>query len=425
MKKELISFLKNSLTTYHACQNEKDILLENGFSPLLETEDWTIEEGGKYFVSRAGALIAFTVGSLDGFSYKIAAAHNDSPALKIKEHPVVTTEKYAKLNVERYGGGIWYSFLDRPLKIAGQVVRKSGGALRVETVEAPFLVTIPSVAIHQNREVNDKFGVNAQVDLQPLCALVGDDFSADALVQKMVGENAISYDLYLVNADMPYTFGANEEFLASPRIDDLTCSYAILQALLTHGDSEGICVAAFLNREEVGSLSADGADGDFLENTLRRIAYALRFDDNEYYKALAASFLLSADNAHAAHPNHPEKCDPTNRVRLGGGIVIKSQAGGAYITDALSSAVVKTVLDNASVAYQTFANRSDTPGGSTLAPLTMRHLGVPGADIGIPQLAMHSSCECIALADYEAMETGVKAYFSSTLRFCADGIYVE
>ena len=162
-----------------------------------------------------------------------------------------------------------------------------------------------------------------------------------------------------------------------------------------------------------------------MENTLRRIAYALRFDDNEYYKALAASFLLSADHAHAAHPNHPEKCDPTNRVRLGGGIVIKSQAGGAYITDALSSAVVKTVLENANVAYQTFANRSDTPGGSTLAPLTTRHVGMPGADIGIPQLAMHSSCECIAVSDYEAMETGIKAYFSSTLRFCEEGIYVE
>ncbi|MBQ8430115.1 MAG: M18 family aminopeptidase [Clostridia bacterium] len=425
MKKDLISFLKNSLTTYHARENEKEILTENGFLPLLETEDWTIEEGGKYFVARGGALIAFTVGSLDEFSYKIAAAHNDSPALKIKENPVVTVEKYAKLNVEKYGGGIWYSFLDRPLKIAGQVVRKVGGALKAEAVEAPFLVTIPSVAIHQNREVNDKFAINVQTDMQPLCSLVGEDFSSEALLEKMVGENAVSYDLYLVNADMPYTFGANDEFLASPRIDDLASAYALLQALLAHGESEGICVAAFLNREEVGSLSADGADGDFLENTLRRIAYALRFDDNEYYKALAASFLLSSDNAHAAHPNHPEKCDPTNRARLGGGVVIKSQAGGAYITDAMSSAVVKTLLDNANVPYQAFANRADMPGGSTLAPISIRHVGIAGADIGIAQLAMHSSCECIALADYEALETGVKAYYSSSIRFCEDGVYVE
>ena len=425
MKKDLVSFLKNSLTTYHACQNEKDILTENGFIPLLETEDWTIEEGGKYFVERGGALIAFTVGSLDGFSYKIAAAHNDSPALKIKENPVVTVEKYAKLNVERYGGGLWYSFLDRPLKIAGNVVKMVGGALKAEVVEAPFLVTIPSVAIHQNREANDKLAINVQTDMQPLCALMGEDFSTEKLLEKIVGENAISHDLYLVNADMPYVFGANDEFLASPRIDDLASAYALLQGLLAHGESEGICVAAFLNREEVGSLASDGADSDFLENTLRRIAYALRFDDNEYYKALASSFLLSSDNAHAAHPNHPEKCDPTNRVRLGGGIVIKSQAGGAYITDAMSSAIVKTLLNNASVPYQTFVNRADMPGGSTLAPITARHIGIAGADIGIPQLAMHSSCECIANADYEALETGIKAYFSSTLRFCEDGVYVE
>lgn len=425
MKDNLISFLKNSLTAYHACENEKNILLENGFVSLSETEDWEIQEGGKYFVSRGGALIAFTVGSLDEFTYKIASAHNDSPALKLKDKPVLVAEGCAKLNVEKYGGGIWYSFLDRPLKIAGRAVRKTESGLRAETLVAPFLVTIPSLAIHQNRGVNDNFAVNVQTDMQPLCSLVAEGFAADELLNKIVGENVVSYDLFLVNAENPYEFGANNEFLASPRIDNLTSAHALLQALLAHEDSSGICVAAFMNHEEIGNMSFDGSDCDFLNNVLRRIAYALRFDDNEYYKALAGSFLLSSDNAHAAHPNHPEKCDPTNRARLGGGVVVKSHSGGAYITDALSSATVKTIFERADVPYQDFYNRADIPSGSTLAPVTVRHIGVPGADVGIAQLAMHSACECIAYGDYEALENGLTAYYSSNLDINGNEIEIK
>ena len=425
MKNGLISFLKNSLTAYHACENEKNILLENGFVPLSETEDWQIEEGGKYFLVRGGALVAFTVGSLDEFTYKIASAHNDSPALKLKENPVTVTENCAKLNVEKYGGGIWHSFLDRPLKIGGRVVRKTENGVRAEMAEAPFVVTIPSLAIHQNREVNDKFSINVQTDMQPLCALLGEEFSTSDLLEKIVGENALSYDLFLVNAESPYEFGANNEFLASPRIDDLASAYGLLQALIAHEQSGGICVAAFMNHEEIGNGAFDGSDCAFLNNVLRRIAYALRFDDNEYYKALAGSFLLSSDNAHAAHPNHPEKCDPTNRTRLGGGLVVKSQAGGAYVTESVSSAILKAVLENANVPYQTFYNRSDMASGSTLAHAMVKYVDVLGADIGIPQLAMHSACECIAYSDYEALQKGVTAYFSSTLQINGDNVEIK
>ena len=425
MKNNLISFLKNSHTAYHACENEKNALLKGGFIALSESDDWAIEEGGKYFVARGGALIAFTVGSLDNFTYKIASAHNDSPVLKIKENPISVTENCGKLNVEKYGGGIWYSFFDRPLKIAGRVVRKTENGLRAETVTAPFLVTIPSLAIHQNRGVNDNFAVNVQTDLQPLCALIDDNFSTADLFEKIVGENAVSYDLFLTSAEAPYEFGANNEFLASPRIDNLTSAHALLQALLSHGESGGICVAAFMNHEEIGNMSFDGSDCDFLNNVLRRIAYALRFDDNEYYKALASSFLLSSDNAHAAHPNHPEKSDPTNRARLGGGVLIKAQAGGSYITESLSSAVVKTVLDGAEVPYQHFYNRADIPSGSTLAPMAVRHVGVLGADIGIAQLAMHSACECIAYSDYEALEKAMRAYYSSTIAIDGNDVTIK
>ena len=426
MSMNLTSFLNESYTAYHACENVKQILEENGFIQLSENQDWSICENGKYFVMRGGSsLIAFTVGALDNFAYKIVATHTDSPALKIKENPVMKKGNCATLNVETYGGGLWYSFFDRPLKIAGRVVRRNGRSLKTEIVEAPFRVQIPSVAIHQNREANDKFSVNAQVDLQPLCAFMGEDFNSAQFLEKAVGENVLSYDLFLVNADMPYTFGVNNEFLAAPRIDNLACSYAGLEALLSATETSGICVLALMDNEEIGSLSRQGADGDFLETSLRRIAYALRFDDNEFYKALAESFMLSADNAHAAHPNHPEKADPTNGPKLGGGIVIKAHAGKAYMTDSLSSAVVKMVFDNAEVPHQDFYNRSDVRSGSTLGSLVTRHVGIPGADIGIAQLAMHSACETIAVADYDVMVKGLSAYFATTLKFNDETIFVE
>lgn len=421
---KLIDFLQNSLTSFHAVENVKALLLANGFCKLSETEDWQICEGGKYYIVRGSALIAFTVGSLDEFSYKIVASHTDSPALKLKENPLQKSALYATLNTETYGGGIWYSFFDRPLKIAGRVVREENGRLQSETVTAPFLVTIPSVAIHQNRNANEGFSVNAQIDLAPLLSFAGSVEDTEALLEKIAGDNVISYDLYLVNADMPYFFGINDEFLASPRIDDLTCAYSSLKALLDEGERSGVCIVACLDNEEVGSLTEQGADGDFLENTLRRIAYALRFDDNEYYKALATSFLFSADNAHAVHPNHPEKADPTNKTALGGGVVIKNHANRAYITDAVSSAIVKTLFKKADVKYQTFFNRSDVRSGSTLGAAILRHTGMMGADIGLPQLAMHSACECFAKADFDELTKGIRAFYASTLIRNEDGITV-
>ena len=422
---KLIDFLYNSPTAYHASEQAETFLRSKGFSRLLETEDWAISEGGKYYVIRGGALIAFTVGSLNDFSYKIVASHTDSPALKLKENPLMKSGLYATLNVETYGGGLWYSFLDRPLKIAGRVIRKDGENLNEETVLSPFTVCIPSVAIHQNRNANDGFSINPQIDLPPLLSFANGVENCETLLEQIAGSGVISYDLYLVNADMPYSFGINDEFLASPRIDNLTSVFASLEALAFPEEHSGICVAACMNNEEVGSLTSEGADGDFMENVLRRIAYALRFDDNEYYKALASSFLLSLDNAHAAHPNHPEKSDPSNKTALGGGIVIKNHANRAYITDALSSAVVKTVFENAGVKHQTFFNRSDVRSGSTLGAAALRHTGMLGADAGLAQLAMHSACECFAKADYEELTKGLLALYSSVILRTENGVTVN
>ena len=343
---KLNAFLQKSYTAFHAVENAKALLDEQGFTLLPETDDWALEEGGKYYVTRDGAVIAFTVGSLSDFSYKIVASHTDSPALKLKENPVQKSAFYATLNVETYGGGLWYSFLDKPLKIAGRVVKRDGSRLTMENVLSPFTVSIPSVAIHQNRDANDKLALNPQVDLQALIGMAGDVENHETLIEKIAGENVLSYDLYLVNADMPYSFGLNDEFLASPRIDNLTSVFASLNTLSPSEERFGICVAACLDNEEIGNNTAQGAGGNFLESVLRRIAYSFRFDDNEYYKALGNSFLLSVDNAHAVHPNHPEKSDTTNKTVMDGGIVIKSHANKAYVTDAISSAIVKTIFDN-------------------------------------------------------------------------------
>lgn len=424
--KALFNYLENSLTAYHAVDNAKAHLLSHGFTQLLETEDWEICEGGKYFVVRNGSsLVAFTVGSLDGFHYKIAASHPDSPALKLKENCVNQGDLYATLNTETYGVAIWYTFFDRPLKVAGRAIVKEGNKLVEKTVSAPFNVCLPSLAVHQNREVNDGFAINKQIDLQPLLACAGNAPTSEEFIRAVVGEDAVAYDLYLVNAETPYSFGVNNEFAASPRIDNLTSVYASLLALTQSECKDGINVVACLDNEEVGSCTSQGADGDFLENTLRRIAYTLRFDENEYYKALANSFLLSVDNAHAIHPNHPERSDLTNKTLLGGGVVIKNHSGKAYITDATAAAVAKTIFRNANVKHQTFFNRSDVKSGGTLGAFAIRHLGVYGADIGIAQLAMHSACECFAKADLYEEVNGLTAFFNTKLTRTEDGFIVE
>ena len=409
---KLKEYLAQAYTAYLATDLAKALLLQNGFIPLSETEDWDLQEGGKYFIVRGGSsFIAFTVGSLDNFSFKIIASHTDSPALKIKERPLTQTGGYAKLNAETYGGGVWYSFFDRPLKLAGRIVHEENGVLKAETVESPYFVTIPSLAVHMNRGVNEGFAVNAQVDLQPLIGL-GDQSD---FMKKITEKDVISYDLFAVNADTPYLFGVNDEFLAAPRIDNLTSVFSSLQALLAHAESGGICVVAALDNEEVGSQTLQGAGGDFLENALRRISYAFKFDDSEYYKALASSILISLDNAHALHPNHPEKCDPTNKVVMGGGVVIKAHANKAYTTDALSSATIKTVFQKAGVKYQTFFNRSDMRSGGTLGAISLGHVGVLSVDLGLAQLAMHSASECIATSDYDELLNGLTAYYSSDI----------
>ncbi len=421
---DLKQFLQYSYTAFHAIENARKILTENGFTQLSEGEDWEIEQGGKYFVERGGrAIIAFTVGDLDEFFFKIAAAHVDCTALKIKENPVMNTEPYEKLNIETYGGGLWYSFLDRPLKIAGRIIFEENGELKAENVASDYCVTIPSVAIHQNTTANSSFAVNPQIDLLPLLSASG---NGNEWLTNITDKQVIARELYLSHCSEPYFFGVKNEFMGSPRIDDLTSVYAIVKALIGHSQtSGGICVGALFDDEEIGSKSGTGAAGDLLENVLRRITYALKMDDSELYKAFSRSMFVSVDNAHALHPNHPEKAGPTNKALLGGGVVIKHHAGKAYTTDAMSAAIIQTICKRAGIKCQTFFNRSDVRSGSTLGVLSQVRISMLSVDIGLAQLAMHSACESFAIADYDEMQNTLTAFYSSTFKIVENKTVID
>ena len=403
-----LEFLQSSYTAYHTVKNLKTMLLADGFESLDEKNPWQIRKGGKYFVERDGsALVAFKLDS-DEIEFKIVASHVDSPALKIKQPTALEKCGVQTLNTEPYGGGIWYSFFDRPLKIAGRAFVRTENGFEEKTVVSDYQVTIPSLAIHQQRDVNEKFSVDEQIDLQPILALQG----TPCVLSALCGGELLSHDLFLVNAETPYEFGVNGEFLASPRLDNLTSVFASISALLSK-DTTGNCVAAFFDSEEVGSTTYSGAGSDLLKNTLRRICLSLGKTEEDYCRALASSFLVSADNAHAVHPNHPEKSDPTNLTTLGGGVVIKHHAKKAYATTAKTAALFQTVLEGAGIAYQAFFNRSGAKSGGTLGACSITQLGIPTIDIGIAQLAMHSACECIAKSDYSAFENGLTAFFAA------------
>lgn len=412
----LLRFLETSYTAYQAVENAERMLKDAGFCELSERDEWRLRDGGKYYVVRGeSSLIAFTVGG--DARCKIVASHTDSPCLKLKERPALKRAGFTVLNAETYGGGILYSFFDRPLKLAGRVVKEVNGALRSENAVSPFCVVVPSLAIHMNREVNDKFAPNPQTDLLPLfSAGEGDPIAAFG--------NPVSYDLYAVCAEKPFLCGEKGEFLCSPRIDNLTSVYISLRALCD-GKAQGICVAACLDSEEVGSRTLQGAGSDFLSHTLLRIAQARGCSQEEFYRAVPSSFLLSLDNAHSVHPNRPEKCDPTNQATMGKGVVIKMHADRAYTTDALTSAVVKTVFRKAGVPVQTFFNRSDMRSGGTLGAISLGQIGIPSADIGLAQLAMHSAVETVALSDCEYLEQALRAYYASDILISDDRVEIR
>lgn len=412
----LLEFLDKSKTAYHAHDEAVKLLLSGGFEELKENLPFKIKKGGKYFISRDGsAIIAFTVG--EKLSFNIVASHADSPCFKIKSNPEIKVESYCKLNVERYGGGLNYSFLDIPLTIAGRVILTDGKTYEAKTFTSKKNFVIPSVAIHFNRTANDGIKLNPQIDMSPIVSAAESGGLSAELKEFAGGKQIADCDLFVVSAVKPFVAGYNDELICSPRIDNLTSAYSSLVALIKAAP-KAINVCYIADNEEVGSATKQGAGSTFLHDVLKRITAALGKSD-EYITALANSFILSDDNAHALHPNHPELSDPTNKVLLGKGVVIKHHANQNYTTDGFSSAIVKGVFDDAGVKYQDFYMRSDLPCGGTLGAISSSQVSVRSADIGIAQLAMHSACETACFADYEEAVKGLTAFYSKA--FIADG----
>ena len=392
ISKELVSFIQKSPTAFHAVEQMRSLLKDNGYEELLEGKKWHIEPGHRYFVTRNNSsIIALNLGTqLDNYSFNVAASHSDSPTFKLKENAELEVRgKYTQLNTEGYGGMLCATWFDRPLSIAGRVLVKEGDSYITRLLKIDRdLVLIPNVAIHMNRAVNDGFAYNKQVDLLPLFG--GTETKAGdlkALIAKELNvneEDICGEDLYLYNRMSPSIWGAHEEFISSPQLDDLQCAFTSLQGFLKGSNDQSINVFACFDNEEVGSGTKQGAASTFLYDVLHRINNALGKDDEDYYRALAASFMLSADNAHAVHPNHPEKTDVNNCVYMNEGVVVKSHAGQKYTSDGVSIAVFKGICEKAGVPVQFFANRSDVVGGSTLGNIAMAQVSMNSVDIGLP-----------------------------------------
>lgn len=416
--REMLEFIDKSPTCFQAVKNIGDMLSAAGLAELREADEWKLERGKGYFVTRnESSVIAFRIPEqLSGFH--IAAAHSDSPSFKVKESPESTVEEhYVRLNTEKYGGMILSTWLDRALSVAGRIAvnGEKGIETRLVNVDKDLLV-IPNVAIHMNRDMNNGVAYNPQVDMLPLFADCsgGEKRSLMSCVAEAAGvneEDIMGHDLFLYTREKGRLLGESGEFVLAPRLDDLQCAFSVTKAFAESVPEQYVNVCAVFDNEEVGSGTKQGADSTFLEDVLWRICEALGLSRSEYLRMLAGSFLISADNAHAVHPNHPEKADPTNGSYLNGGIVIKYHGSQKYTTDAVSAAKLKSLCKRAEVPFQTYANRSDIAGGSTLGNISTAHVSVSSVDIGLPQLAMHSAVETAGMRDTKYAVDMLKVFF--------------
>ena len=410
----LFDFIKNSPSAYHAVDSVKKMLDAEGYTELYECDRWKLAVDGKYYVIRNGtSIIAFrTVRNARGFM--ITASHSDAPAFRVKTTSE-TVGAYTRLEVEKYGGMIYYTWLDRPLSVAGRVMVKTPEGMEARLVDLDCdLLTIPSLAIHLNRGVNDGAKFNPAKDLLQLYTMNGAKGDLMASVAEKLGvgsEDILSHDLFLYNRDEGKRVGKDGEFILCPRLDDLGCVYTSTVAFLNAESSRAVPVLSVFDNEEVGSETKQGAASTFLRDTLLRISGS----DAALAVALENSFMVSADNAHAKHPASPEMSDPDNAPLLNGGVVIKYNASQRYATDGLSDALFRTVCQRAGVSVQTYCNRADLPGGSTLGSISNTRVSVPTVDIGLPQLAMHSANETAGAHDIEAMIKALTELYSSSI----------
>lgn len=432
ISKELMTFIEKSPTAFHVVANFAEELTDAGFVRLNEKDRWQLYPGGKYYVTRNdSSIIAFRMPAQESFTnFQIAAAHSDSPSFKVKENPEISGDNnYVSLNVEKYGGMLMQPWFDRPLSVAGRVIIKEGSAYKPVLVNVDRdLCMIPNLAIHMNRDANSGVNLNAQKDTIPLLGEASSkglfaDIIADAAQTN--ADSVVGSDLFLYNRQPGTIWGADNEFISAPRLDDIMCAYSCMNALMDsdEGNQESVAVCAVFDNEEVGSTTKQGADSTFLENVLTRIGICAGKDEEDLQRVISQSFMISADNAHAVHPNYMDKADPTNRPYMNKGIVIKFNANQKYTTDAVSAAIFRGICERAEVPVQTYVNRSDIAGGSTLGNISNSHVSLNTVDIGLAQLAMHSPYETAGIMDIRYMLKAVREFFETTITTNSNGTY--
>ncbi|MCR5725075.1 MAG: M18 family aminopeptidase [Treponema sp.] len=429
---ELLDFITKSPSAFHAAHNVSLILEQHGFTRLDECETWVLKKGGRYFVERNGsALIAFAVPehAVPGTGFMLTASHSDSPVFKVKENPEMQHAGCITLNVEKYGGMLIAPWFDRPLSVAGRIVIRGKEPFSTVTKLVHIdrdLLLIPNLAIHMNREANDGWKIDVQSEISPVLSL-SESATLSSLVAEEAGvpeEEILSADLYVYSRSAGSRWGAEREFISSPRLDDLECVWTTLEGFLSalEPDSQAenrlsqetgrIPVYCLFDNEEVGSSSRQGADSTFLSETLERISDKIGGSGESYRIALSKSLMVSADNAHAVHPNYASVADPVNRPLINGGIVIKYNASQKYTTDAETSAFFKLVCEAAGVPYQVFTNNANIAGGSTLGNISQNHVSIPCVDIGLAQWAMHSPYETAGVKDVEYMIKAIRSLYT-------------
>lgn len=423
---KLKSFINSCRTPFHAVKTVEETLDKHGFIKLSNLSKWDLKKGGSYYVVISDAtIIAFKIGkNVDNPGFKAVVSHNDSPTFKIKPNYIIKTAKCSKLNTEPYGGALFATWFDRPLGIAGRVLVKNGDEINTLLVDLDKKnVIIPSLAIHLDRTANSNATYNPQIDMLPIMGEENADFMP--LIEDKLNikkEDILDHDLYLYNCQELALTGMNDEFVSSPKLDDLECAYSSLEAFLASNNDLDVNICGIFDNEEVGSLSNHGIRSSVFINTIDRIINTFNFDR---HICLNKSFLVSADNAHAVHPAHPEKSDPTNCVFMNKGIVIKYNSQLSYTTDSISASIFKTILNKAHVDYQVYTNRSDLRGGSTLGPATIDKFSVPSIDIGLAQLAMHSSFETAGTKDLEDLIKGLESFYNSTICYEDNKIIIK
>ena len=415
----LRQFLNSAHSPYHATAALEEELKAAGYTRLQEEKAWDLTPGGKYYLTRNGSsILAFRLPKEAPEGFLISASHTDRPCFKVKENGILAGA-YTRLAVEKYGSVIIAPWLDRPLSVAGRVTVETEDG--VENCLVDFdrdLLLIPNVAIHMNRKINEGHTWNLAVDTLPLLGGkdTGDKFWQE--LEKLAGGKVLGHDLCLYVRQEATVWGLEEEFFSAPAIDDLECAWACTQGFLNAKETANIPVLAVFDNEEVGSGSYQGAAADFLESTLARICQALTLDES---CQKAKSFLVSADNGHALHPNHPELSDASNAPVVNGGVVIKFNATLKYTTDGLTAAIFRKICQKADVPVQTYCNRADMAGGSTLGNVSLRQVSVPSVDIGLAQLAMHSCYETAGVADVTYLKNAMTAYYGTTLKVTENG----